>query len=105
MEEKDFKWHKPKVEDVSIYANGDQIDGRLLRGRAVYNEPDQRLTIVENSPRTKRSVEVGRGAHGRCVRRPDGNYTYTFHFTLKEKYLVQTLQAELRDVVNGLLKK
>lgn len=71
----------------------------LLRGKALLNEDESRLTFIQNTPRGARSVEVGRSGHSRIVRRPDGLYTLTFRFDVKEKFLKESLLAEIREVV------
>ena len=71
----------------------------LLRGKALLNEDESRLTFVQNAPRGARSVEVGRSGHSRMVRRPDGLYTLTFRFNASEKYLKESLISEIREVV------
>ena len=59
------------------------------------------FAFVENAPRGKRSIEIGRTAHSRFVRRPDGDYTATFRFHPSEKLIKEQLVAEMRDIVKG----
>lgn len=75
---------------------------RLLRGKAIYSDGENEFIFVENPPRILRSIEVGRGAHCRYVRRPDGAYTLTFHFRVGEKYLREVLISEVRNAVNEI---
>lgn len=76
-----------------------EAQGRLLRGRAVLTPEEAEMVFVENEPRGARSKEVARGAHYRMVRRPDGYFTLTIRFEVKEKYLSQVLQSETREAV------
>lgn len=83
---------------VELYSHSD-IDKKITRGRALVDCDKKRFSFVENSPRPPRSVEVSRGEHCRMVRRHDGLYTLTFRFDGSEKYLLSTLQAEIRNIV------
>ena len=44
---------------------------RVMRGKALLDDEASDFKFVENEPRGPRSVEVGRTAHSRFVRRPD----------------------------------
>lgn len=72
---------------------------RVLRGKALLNAQESRLTFVQNEPRGPRSVEVFRTPHARLVRRPDGLYTATFRFAAGEKMLLPALISEVRATV------
>lgn len=90
---------------VKIHSRADrQVEHHLLRGRALLTPEEGEFTFVENEPRGKRSVEIGRTLHSRFIRRPDGGYTVTFRFTGREDYLRSVFIAEVRDVVNGITK-
>jgi hypothetical protein len=71
---------------------------RVMRGKALLDSGDKRMTFVENAPRGARSVEVGRTLHSRFVRRPDGLYTITVRVNGDTKYLTETLVSEIREV-------
>lgn len=73
----------------------------ILRGKGLLNQEEARFTFVQNPPRGARSVEVGRTAHSRSVRRPDGLYTVTFRFDASEKQVLPALLAEVRSVVKN----
>ena len=77
----------------------------VLRGKVLLNEEEERLSFVQNEPRGPRSVEVGRGEHSRIVRRPDGLYTLTLRFDVKEKYVREAMIAEVRNAVNMALEE
>lgn len=70
----------------------------VLRGKGLLNVNESRFTFVQNAPRGPRSVEVGRTAHSRFVRRPDGLYTATLRFDAGEKYILAALIAEVRSI-------
>ena len=98
MENSDFVFSKLKNMTVSMQTQ-ESKDMTILRGKALLNECDKRLTFIQNKPRGKRSVEIGRSDHSRIVRRPDGLYTLTFRFDAKERYLKELLLSEIRNVV------
>lgn len=86
---------------IDIYSQQENATNRLLRGRGLMNPEKGEFAFVENAPRGKRSVEIGRTLHCRFVRRPDGEYTATFRFNATEKLIKEQLVAEVRDVVKG----
>ena len=89
-----------KMDGMSIEMQSQQEKNMtLLRGKALLNEEEKRLMFVQNTPRGARSTEVGRSAHSRIVRRPDGLYTLTFRFSANEKFLKESLLSEIREVV------
>ena len=97
----DFKITKIDAVSVEMHTRAEQmVPSRILRGRALYNEEDIRLTFVQNESRPNRSKEILRTAHSRCVLRPDGKYTLTFRFEGNEHLLRETLISEVRTVVN-----
>ena len=63
--------------DVSILTQRGAPHMRVMNGKALLDEESKDMKFVENAPRGERSVEVGRTAHSRYVRRPDGMYTIT----------------------------
>lgn len=75
---------------------------RVMRGKALMDEASADLKFVENEARGARSVEVGRTAHSRFVRRPDGAYTITLRCNGNEKYLREALIAEVGDIVKTI---
>lgn len=91
---------KQKFESVcvDVFSTLDDVDKRLIRGRAIVDNEDSRVTIVQNEPRGPRSKEIGRTLHARVVRRPDGGYTATFRCRPKEKWRVEMLINEAREV-------
>ena len=101
--ENNFKFQKWSNMDVKVHHRAERIvEHHLIRGRAVLNPEDSEFVFVENEPRLARSKEVGRTAHSRFVRRPDGNYTITLRINPLEKYLHSVLQAEVREVVAAI---
>lgn len=74
-------------------------DMRVMRGKGLYDAAAEDFKFVENAPRGARSVEVGRTAHSRFVRRPDGLYTLTFRFDADSKFLRESLVAEVSEIV------
>lgn len=75
---------------------------RVMRGKALFDDEASDFKFVENEPRGPRSQEVGRTNHSRFVRRPDGNYTITLRCNGNEKYLQETLVAEVREIVKSI---
>lgn len=90
----DRHYTKETCADLKLFTLEERPGGRVLRGKALYNDQDSELTFVENAPRGKRSVEIGRTMHGRFVRRPDGLYTLTFRVDADMRYLRAVLVAE-----------
>lgn len=72
---------------------------RVMRGKALLDAAVEDFKFVENEPRGPRSVEVGRTAHARFVRRPDEGYTITFRVVAGTKFLRESLTAEVAEVV------
>lgn len=89
--------------DLKLFTTDERPAGRILRGKALYNDQESEMTFVENAPRGPRSVEVGRTAHSRFVRRPDGLYTITFRVDAGMPYLRQVLVAEVNELAKLLL--
>lgn len=105
MEKITFNVQKWTDFDVKVHHRStSQVENRLLRGRAVVSPELSEMTFVENEPRGPRSVEVGRTAHSRFVRRPDGRYTLTFRFDATEPHVLPALLAEVRSVVKASIE-
>lgn len=106
MEEK--KLHTPnykRVKDIclDVYSRDEEIEKRLLRGRALLNTEKGEFIFAQNEPRGPRSKEVYRGGMSRLVCRPDGLYTLTFSCMDGEtKHLRETLISEVRDAVKAM---
>ena len=75
---------------------------RVMAGKALLDEESQDMKFVENPPRGPRSVEVGRTAHSRYIRRPDGMYTITLRVDASNKYLRETLTSEIADITKDI---
>lgn len=90
--------------NLKLFTTDDRPAGRILRGKALYNDQESEMTFVENAPRGPRSVEVGRTAHSRFVRRPDGLYTITFRVDAGMPYLRQVLVAEVNELSRLLVE-
>lgn len=76
-----------------------QPNMRVMRGKALLDVTAADFKFVENEPRGPRSVEVGRTTHSRFVRRPDEGYTITFRVNAGEKFLRESLTAEVAELV------
>ena len=61
-----------------------------------------KLFVNQNRPRGPRSIEMMRTPHSRLVRRPDGDFTLTFHFSKEEYAVGPQLLEELQKVVDFL---
>ncbi len=95
MSERSYK----KYSDYSLeMMSEDSSNMKVLRGKGLLNVQESRFTFVQNAPRGPRSVEVGRTAHSRFVRRPDGLYTATIRFDASDKYIAAALIAEVRAI-------
>lgn len=91
------RWSDMSVKVLSV---GESPANRMVRGKAVIIPDEAEVTIVENLPRTDRSVEVGRSLNCRMVRRHDGNYTLTLRFGAKQKNLRESLLAQVRNMAS-----
>lgn len=91
-----------KFSDYSLeMMSQDNPNMSVLRGKGLLNVQESRFTFVQNEPRGPRSVEVGRTAHSRFVRRPDGMYTATIRFDAGEKNILPALIAEVRSIAKS----
>lgn len=98
MSERSYK----KYSDYSLeMMSQDNANMSVLRGKGLLNLQESRFTFVQNEPRGPRSVEVGRTAHARFVRRPDGLYTATLRFDAGEKFILPALIAEVRAIAKS----
>lgn len=88
--------------DVSILTQRGAPHMRVMNGKALLDEESKDMKFVENAPRGERSVEVGRTAHSRYVRRPDGKYTITLRLDGSNKYLRETLTAEVAEIAKDI---
>lgn len=94
----DIKKQKFEGVCVDVFSTLDDVDKRLIRGRAIVDNDDSRVTIVQNEPRGPRSKEIFRTLHARVVRRPDGGYTATFRCEPLEKWRTEMLINEAREI-------
>ena len=74
-----------------------QPNMRVMRGKALLDVAAADFKFVENAPRGPRSIEIGRTVHSRFVRRPDGCYTLTFRVDANERFLRESLIAEVAE--------
>ena len=93
--------YREKKLEVSVHSLADP-NMRVMRGKALLDEECADFNFVENGPRGPRSIEIGRTTHSRFVRRPDGAYTITLRCTGTEKYLRESLVAEIGDIVKSI---
>lgn len=84
---------------VDLYTQEEEVERRLLSGRALLNCEKGEFIFAQNAPRGPRSTEIGRTPHARFIRRPDGRYTITFScMDAEEKNLREQLLAEVRTI-------
>ncbi len=84
---------------VDLYTQEEEVERRLLSGRALLNCEKGEFLFAQNAPRGPRSTEIGRTPHARFIRRPDGRYTITFScMDAEEKNLREQLLAEVRTI-------
>ena len=94
-------YHRKKL-DVSIFAERGNPNMRVMAGKALLDEESSDMKFVENPPRGPRSIEVGRTAHSRYIRRPDGLYTITLRVDAAGKYLRETLTSEIAEIAKNI---
>lgn len=87
---------------VDLYTQNEAVEKRLLAGKALLNTDKGEFLFSQNPPRGPRSVEIGRTAHSRFVRRPDGLYTVTFRVDTRERNYKEQLLAEVRELTKSL---
>lgn len=88
--------------EVSIFSQRGDPNMRVMAGKALLDEKSKDMKFVENPPRGPRSFEVGRTAHSRYVRRPDGLYTITLRVNATTKYLRELLTSEVAEIVKDV---
>lgn len=88
---------------VEMHTEGENPAHHLVRGRALLNPEESRLTFVENEKRQNRSKEISREERSRLVRRKDGWYTLTFRIAPNTKYLKESLVNEMRTQAEAIL--
>lgn len=79
-------------------------DLHVLRGRALLNSAESRITFVQNPPRVKRSKVLDRGKHTILRQQIDGKMLITMRFDNFEEYITSQLVAELRNVMKCITK-
>lgn len=80
----------------------ENYDQQVLNGKLFVNKKKHQAAFNQNRPRGPRSTEVMRTPHARLVRRPDGDFTITFHFSKEEYAVGPQLLEELQKVVDFL---
>ena len=80
----------------------EHYDQKVLNGKLFVNTQKRQASFTQNRPRGPRSTEVMRTPHARLVRRPDGDFTLTFHFSKEEYAVGPQLLEELQKVVDFL---
>ena len=96
------KYRRVKDICVDLYTQDETVEKRLLAGKALLNTDKGEFLFSQNPPRGPRSVEIGRTAHSRFVRRPDGLYTVTFRIDASERNYREQLLAEVRELSKAL---
>ena len=103
METNEKKHSRFSDYNVEMFTREETPANKLLRGRVLLAPAKSELTFIENDEKRKGNKEVHRTLHSRTVIRMDGTYTTTFRgYSIEEKYLVETLLAEMRDTVTNL---
>ena len=77
-------------------------DQKVLNGKLFVNTQKRQASFTQNRPRGPRSTEVMRTPHARLVRRPDGDFTLTFHFSKEEYAVGPQLLEEMQKVIDFL---
>ena len=77
-------------------------DQKVLNGKLFVNTQKRQASFTQNRPRGPRSTEVIRTPHARLVRRPDGDFTLTFHFSKEEYAVAPQLLEEMQKVIDFL---
>ncbi len=97
--EKIFKQLPPT--DVEVFATREQINGRVMCGKALYTGEQDRFAFVENPPRVKRSKLVLASSHASLRKRANGDFSINVVFTAGEKYIKESLINEVRGLVKA----
>ena len=77
-------------------------DQKVLNGKLFVNTQKRQASFTQNRPRGPRSTEMIRTPHARLVRRPDGDFTITFHFSKEEYAVGPQLLEEMQKVIDFL---
>ena len=77
-------------------------DQKVLNGKLFVNTQKRQASFTQNRPRGPRSIEMMRTPHARLVRRPDGDFTLTFHFSKEEYAVGPQLLEEMQKVIDFL---
>jgi hypothetical protein len=86
-----------------MYTRDNSVDMRPMSGKVFLNSEKGEIMFTQNQPRGPRSKEIGRTRHSRYVRRPDGDYTVTFHFSADEQKLQEKLLEEVKVLVSVII--
>lgn len=84
---------------VEIHAREEKIGSRVMGGKALFNEHEERFTFVENEKRKKRSKLILATPHATLRLRESGFFSMSIVFEHDEKYVSEALLSEVRDLV------
>lgn len=84
---------------VEIHAREEKFASRVMGGKALFNEREERFTFVENEKRKKRSKLLLATPHATLRLRESGIFSVSIVFEHNEKYVSESLLAEVRDLV------
>lgn len=90
--------------NIDMYVHGEERENKLLRGRGLLNPQKAEFLFLENKPPENRSAEIGRTLHARFIRKPNGAYTVTLRFSAAERLIREQLLAELRNIMDVVMK-
>ena len=88
---------------VDMYTLDNSVEMRPMSGKVFLNSEKGEIMFTQNPPRGPRSKEIGRTRHSRYVRRPDGDYAVTFHFSADEQKLQEKLLEEVKVLVSVIM--
>ena len=89
--------------NVSVYSRTPVASGKIMSGRALFSQEEERFAFVENPKRTNRSKLVLASGHASLRARQDGTYSINVVFTPKERYVKESLISEVRDLSNAAI--
>lgn len=104
MAESGLKYDKIEGVDVGVIHREESYVHTLMRGRGVYMPLEEKFLFVENKPRGPKSRMLGTTNHAKYRVRPDGTYGISLIFDPKEKFMPETLIAEVRECHKAIVK-
>ena len=90
--------------NVEFHTNRPEVSGRIMSGRALFTQQEDRVTFVEAPPRANRSKLILASNHASLRRRHNGKYSINIVFGHNEKWVKEQLLAEVRGLASAASK-